>query len=72
MTSRDASVTLRREACKQGETTFQPFTTQELAMAINLQALTVFRGAAEWSDNTMLNMDKEGVHLGQTIEVSEP
>lgn len=41
-------------------------------MAINLQALTVFRGAAEWSDNTMLNMDKEGVHLGQTIEVSEP
>ena len=41
-------------------------------MAINLQALTVSRGAAEWSDNTMLNMDKEGVHLGQTIEVSEP
>ena len=28
-------------------------------MAINLQALTVFRGAAEWSDNTMLNLDKE-------------
>ena len=41
-------------------------------MAITLTALDMFRGAAEWSDNTMLNLDKEGVHLGQTIEVSEP
>ena len=29
-------------------------------MAITLTALDMFRGAAEWSDNTMLNLDKEG------------